>query len=107
MIGSFVRHTRPALPRDDSHNVSVAQGGVEAGESLLAAAKRELTEETGPNMDVWPAGRVPAGHYAYSFPKSYKKTPHAGANVRQIIISRESRGSISDFLSSIRSTFCR
>lgn len=53
-----------------------AQGGVEGDESLVEAARRELAEETGPNMDVWSVGRVPAGAYSYPFPAEHiKKNP--------------------------------
>ncbi|KAK4054445.1 glycosylphosphatidylinositol anchor biosynthesis [Microbotryomycetes sp. JL201] len=66
------------------HAWQFPQGGVEEGESLLDAAKRELVEETGPNMDVWHIGRVPAGAYSYSFPKDWvkkTKSQHEGAHV--------------------------
>lgn len=42
-----------------------AQGGVNSNESLLKAALRELHEETGKDIDVWPTGRVPAAAYSY------------------------------------------
>lgn len=64
-----------------------AQGGVEGEESLLEAAKRELHEETGVNVDVWPSGRVPAGAYTYPFPAEHKKKhpEHEGAKVRSLL----------------------
>lgn len=55
------------------HAWQFPQGGVEADESLVEAAKRELLEETGPNVDVWPVGRVPAGAFSYPFPATHKK----------------------------------
>jgi 8-oxo-dGTP pyrophosphatase MutT (NUDIX family) len=61
-------HGTPKTRLDDA-----AQGGVEADESLVEAAKRELLEETGPNVDVWPVGRVPAGAFSYPFPATHKK----------------------------------
>ncbi|GAA5898057.1 mitochondrial 54S ribosomal protein mL46 MRPL17 [Sporobolomyces salmoneus] len=58
------------------HAWQFPQGGVEGDESLVEAARRELVEETGPNMDVWTVGRVPAGAYTYSFPPEHvKKNP--------------------------------
>ncbi|GAA6001954.1 mitochondrial 54S ribosomal protein mL46 MRPL17 [Rhodotorula paludigena] len=67
----------------DQHAWQFPQGGVEGQESLVQAAQRELHEETGPNVDVWPVGRVPAGAYEYAFPAEHvKKFPaHAGATV--------------------------
>ncbi|GAA5988574.1 hypothetical protein JCM10908_003626 [Rhodotorula pacifica] len=55
------------------HAWQFPQGGVEADESLVEAAKRELVEETGPNVDVWPVGRVPAGAFSYPFPPAHQK----------------------------------
>ncbi|KAL7337272.1 NUDIX hydrolase domain-like protein, partial [Rhodotorula toruloides] len=65
------------------HAWQFPQGGVEGEESLLEAAKRELHEETGVNVDVWPSGRVPAGAYTYPFPAEHKKKhpEHEGAKV--------------------------
>ncbi|GAA5844112.1 hypothetical protein JCM5353_001092 [Sporobolomyces roseus] len=58
------------------HQWQFPQGGVEGDESLVEAARRELVEETGPNMDVWSVGRVPAGAYSYPFPAEHiKKNP--------------------------------
>ncbi|GAA5978558.1 hypothetical protein JCM5350_003140 [Sporobolomyces pararoseus] len=58
------------------HAWQFPQGGVEGDESLVEAARRELAEETGPNMDVWTVGRVPAGAYSYPFPAEHiKKNP--------------------------------
>ncbi|GAA5937814.1 hypothetical protein JCM1841_004066 [Sporobolomyces salmonicolor] len=67
----------------NNHAWQFPQGGVEADESLVEAARRELVEETGPNMDVWSVGRVPAGAYSYPFPAEHiKKNPgHEGARV--------------------------
>ncbi|SCV72220.1 BQ2448_4914 [Microbotryum intermedium] len=66
-----------------THAWQFPQGGVEGDESLLEAAQRELIEETGPNMDVWPIGKVPAGAYSYPFPEEHaKKQPeHTEAKV--------------------------
>lgn len=47
----------------------VAQSAPKADESLLEAVKRDLIESTGPNMDVWAPGRVPAGALQYSLSK--------------------------------------
>ncbi|GAA5935813.1 mitochondrial 54S ribosomal protein mL46 MRPL17 [Sporobolomyces koalae] len=59
-----------------AHAWQFPQGGVEGDESLVEAARRELVEETGPNMDVWSVGRVPAGAYTYAFPAEHvKKNP--------------------------------
>ncbi|ORY89446.1 hypothetical protein BCR35DRAFT_300632 [Leucosporidium creatinivorum] len=72
------------LKKDRKDNAwQFPQGGVEADESLLEAAQRELVEETGPDMDVWATGRAPAGAYEYKFPKEFvKKNPgHDGARV--------------------------
>ncbi|POY72819.1 NUDIX hydrolase [Rhodotorula taiwanensis] len=55
------------------HAWQFPQGGVEGTESLVDAAQRELLEETGPNVDVWPVGRVPAGAFSYPFPPAHKK----------------------------------
>ncbi|GAA5868010.1 hypothetical protein JCM3774_001566 [Rhodotorula dairenensis] len=55
------------------HAWQFPQGGVEADESLVEAAQRELVEETGPNVDVWPVGRAPAGAFSYPFPASHQK----------------------------------
>ncbi|GAA5947691.1 hypothetical protein JCM3765_001037 [Sporobolomyces pararoseus] len=55
------------------HAWQFPQGGVEGDESLVEAARRELAEETGPNMDVWTVGRVPAGAYSYAFPAEHVK----------------------------------
>ncbi|GAA6021485.1 hypothetical protein JCM8202_006391 [Rhodotorula sphaerocarpa] len=55
------------------HAWQFPQGGVEAAESLVEAAQRELIEETGPNVDVWPSGRVPAGAFSYPFPPAHRK----------------------------------
>ncbi|KAK4701876.1 large subunit ribosomal protein L46, partial [Phenoliferia sp. Uapishka_3] len=69
------------LKKDRKENMwQFPQGGVEANESLLEAAQRELVEETGPNMDVWPVGRAPAGAYVYDFPQAFK-SEHSGAKV--------------------------
>ncbi|SGY20589.1 BQ5605_C016g08101 [Microbotryum silenes-dioicae] len=67
----------------NTHAWQFPQGGVEGDESLLEAAQRELIEETGPNMDVWPIGKVPAGAYSYPFPKEHleKKPEHTEARV--------------------------
>jgi len=65
-----------SLSADTSFDRVTAQGGVEGDESLVEAARRELAEETGPNMDVWSVGRVPAGAYSYPFPAEHiKKNP--------------------------------
>lgn len=58
-----------------------AQGGVKEGESLLDAAQRQLVEETGPDMDVWAPGRVPAG--AFEAPKGAA----AGTRVRSSLLT--------------------
>ncbi|KAK4053914.1 glycosylphosphatidylinositol anchor biosynthesis [Microbotryomycetes sp. JL221] len=66
------------------HAWQFPQGGVEAGESLLEAAQRELVEETGPNMDVWSISRAPAGAFSYAFPKDFvdkTEAKHQGAHV--------------------------
>ncbi|BGP28238.1 hypothetical protein JCM10295v2_007225 [Rhodotorula toruloides] len=65
------------------HAWQFPQGGVEGEESLIEAAKRELHEETGVNVDVWPSGRVPAGAYTYAFSAEHKKKhpEHEGAKV--------------------------
>ncbi|BGP20988.1 hypothetical protein JCM10213_000184 [Rhodosporidiobolus nylandii] len=47
------------------HAWQFPQGAVEANESLADAARRELLEECGPNVDVWSVGRVPAGAMEY------------------------------------------
>lgn len=78
---------RNAFCADFRLQSDAAQGGVEGQESLVQAAQRELHEETGPNVDVWPVGRVPAGAYEYAFPAEHvKKFPaHAGATVRPML----------------------
>ncbi|BGP44080.1 hypothetical protein JCM10450v2_008297 [Rhodotorula kratochvilovae] len=67
----------------DEHAWQFPQGGVEADESLVEAAHRELLEETGPNVDAWPVGRVPAGALEYAFPQAHRKKfpQHEGARV--------------------------
>ncbi|GAA5989591.1 hypothetical protein JCM11641_002757 [Rhodosporidiobolus odoratus] len=57
----------------DEHSWQFPQGAVEAGESLADAAKRELLEEVGENVDVWQVGRVPAGAMEYKFPQEHVK----------------------------------
>ncbi|GAA5858029.1 hypothetical protein JCM8547_006670 [Rhodosporidiobolus lusitaniae] len=58
----------------EQHAWQFPQGGVEGTESLVAAAQRELLEEVGVNVDVWPVGRVPAGAMEYKLPaKEVKK----------------------------------
>ncbi|CAG8437353.1 3441_t:CDS:2 [Ambispora gerdemannii] len=59
-------------PRE-MHAWQFPQGGVRANEYLHEAAKRELTEECGPDMDVWIVGRRPIGFYKYDFPEVIKK----------------------------------
>lgn len=66
VLGAEADHPPPRKRR-------AAQGGVEGTESLVDAAQRELLEETGPNVDVWPVGRVPAGAFSYPFPPAHKK----------------------------------
>lgn len=57
---------------------------------MVEAARRELVEETGPNMDVWAVGRVPAGAYSYPFPAEHvKKNPGKdSAKVRSRFLSK-------------------
>ncbi|GAA5889789.1 hypothetical protein JCM6882_004324 [Rhodosporidiobolus microsporus] len=55
------------------HAWQFPQGGVEGSESLVDAAERELLEEVGVNVDVWPVGRVPAGAMEYNFPAEHVK----------------------------------
>ncbi|GAA5838115.1 hypothetical protein JCM11251_004711 [Rhodosporidiobolus azoricus] len=57
----------------DQHAWQFPQGAVESSESLVDAAQRELLEEVGVNVDVWPVGRVPAGAMEYQFPKEHVK----------------------------------
>ncbi|GAA6030717.1 hypothetical protein JCM8097_006286 [Rhodosporidiobolus ruineniae] len=57
----------------DQHAWQFPQGAVEANESLVSAAQRELLEEVGNNVDVWPVGKVPAGAMEYQFPKEHVK----------------------------------
>lgn len=86
-----------------------AQGGVEGEESLVEAAKRELHEETGVNVDVWPSGRVPAGAFTYAFPAAHKKKhpEHEGAKVRFCALRDRLDFSTTDlFLSACRSSSC-
>ncbi|KAG0225232.1 54S ribosomal protein L17 mitochondrial [Actinomortierella wolfii] len=59
-------------PRDQ-HAWQFPQGGVNVTENLQEAAGRELAEECGTNMDLWFVGRVPVGHYNYSFPKAFRE----------------------------------
>ena len=61
--------------RSEVHELSprTAQGEVEADESLSQAAKRELLEEIGSELDVWQPGKVPAAHYGYKLPKATKQ----------------------------------
>lgn len=56
------------------------------GESLLEAAQRELREETGDNLDVWPIARVPAGAYSYEH-KALEKdgAKYDGSHVRLFV----------------------
>ncbi|CAG8486150.1 105_t:CDS:2 [Paraglomus brasilianum] len=56
-------------PRKE-HAWQFPQGGVNTaeGELLHQAAKRELAEECGENMDVWFVSRKPIGYCAYDFP---------------------------------------
>ncbi|KAG9295679.1 hypothetical protein G9A89_002997 [Geosiphon pyriformis] len=53
-------------PRDQ-HSWQFPQGGLEKQENLYQAAKRELAEECGRDMDVWFVGRRPIGVYQYRF----------------------------------------
>ncbi|KAF9168254.1 54S ribosomal protein L17 mitochondrial [Actinomortierella ambigua] len=59
-------------PRDQ-HAWQFPQGGVHVTENLQEAAGRELAEECGANMDLWFVGRVPIGHYNYSFSKAFRE----------------------------------
>ncbi|CAG8712006.1 12840_t:CDS:2, partial [Ambispora leptoticha] len=59
-------------PRE-MHAWQFPQGGVRTNEYLHEAARRELTEECGPDMDVWIVGRRPIGFYQYDFPGMLKK----------------------------------
>lgn len=85
--------------------MNAAQGGVEGDESLVEAARRELAEETGPNMDVWTVGRVPAGAYSYPFPAEHiKKNPgkdFARVSFAIFISSRSFPQSCSDTLCAV------
>ncbi|KAI9593512.1 NUDIX hydrolase domain-like protein [Syncephalis fuscata] len=59
------------------------QGGLESEEFLHQAAKRELVEECGPDMDVWYVGRRPVGFHQYAYPSEHIKSfpEHDGAKV--------------------------
>ncbi|RKP26320.1 NUDIX hydrolase domain-like protein, partial [Syncephalis pseudoplumigaleata] len=59
------------------------QGGLEADELLHQAAKRELAEECGRDMDVWFVGRRPVGFHQYAYPAEHIKAcpEHDGAKV--------------------------
>ncbi|KPV72839.1 uncharacterized protein RHOBADRAFT_55515 [Rhodotorula graminis WP1] len=57
----------------DQHAWQFPQGAVDGTESLVDAAHRELVEETGPNVDAWPVGRVPASALEYPFPPEHRK----------------------------------
>jgi large subunit ribosomal protein L46 len=56
---------------------NVAQSAPKADESLLEAVQRDLVESTGPNMDVWAPGRVPAGALQYTLTKE-QASQHKG-----------------------------
>lgn len=57
------------------HAWQFPQGGVEEGEkeSLVQAAKRELLEEFGSDLDVWMTGKVPAAWVGYPLPKGEQR----------------------------------
>jgi large subunit ribosomal protein L46 len=69
-------------PRD-RYQWQFPQGGLEGDEALHDAARRELVEECGPDMDIWFVGRRPVGFYQYAYPPEHvKKFPkYDGAKV--------------------------
>lgn len=60
------------------------QGGVDKGETFLAAAERELAEECGLNLKIEFLSKKPIGEFSYFFPKNFvrHKKEIVGANVR-------------------------
>ncbi|KAF9990306.1 54S ribosomal protein L17 mitochondrial [Mortierella antarctica] len=76
-------------PREQ-HAWQFPQGGVRVCENLQEAAGRELQEECGGNMDLWFVGRVPIGHYNYSFPKGFapKTETSPGANGAKVFFMK-------------------
>ncbi|KAI8052299.1 NUDIX hydrolase domain-like protein [Syncephalis plumigaleata] len=67
----------------DKYQWQFPQGGLESEELLHQAAKRELFEECGRDMDIWYVGRRPVGFHQYAYPAEHKKTfpEHDGAKV--------------------------
>ena len=56
-----------------NHAWQFPQGGVEEGESFLAAAERELLEECGKDLRIIFLFSWPIGEYQYDFPEDFKK----------------------------------
>ncbi len=59
-------------PRKD-HAWQFPQGGIDKEETLIVAAKRELKEECGEDMNVRFLDNEPVGVYKYLFPKNFKR----------------------------------
>lgn len=73
-------HPVAPLTRHPPCSLCAAQGSVNAGESLVQAAEREVLVECGPDVDLWPVGQVPAGAFAPSAATAKGKKASLNAN---------------------------
>lgn len=56
-----------------NHAWQFPQGGVDEGETFLAAAERELWEECGKDLKIVFLYSWPVGEYQYDFPKEFER----------------------------------